>query len=307
MISLSQYRFHCPWTASPFQWPRLTVILFASLAFVHATGAKANPQIDPDHPIRANLFVRSEPGSRGKAVVVGAYMTMDPGWHVYWKYPGPQGRGTTFNIDPSRGLHVGPIAWPTPRKFKQPTGEMGYGYTGDVLLQRSLRWGKPPLTPEKTKKIMVSVTWMACKEVCLTGEVKEPLSALLAKQTNDKNSPQLAKWKNRLPKAPLPHPDVRLFETNGFFDVKSNEGNFRIIIKWKHALPKDVEWIPDLGNLWTLDSESVKAEGHQQTTIRIQPKLIRGKSIKEPILESVLAYTDPQGRKRGLKIPIILW
>ncbi len=111
-----------------------------------------------DARVEARLLVHPERGEDG-SVRAGVRFTLDPGWHLYWHYPGDAGLPTELRW---RGARAGPLAWPAPSIFQEGEGTLvTYGYAGDVLLSAELR-------PERgAERIGVDVEALACRTVCI--------------------------------------------------------------------------------------------------------------------------------------------
>ena len=61
-------------------------------------------------------------------------MEIDPGWHVYWKYPGETGLPTRVEFSTPHGFKAGELMWPIPMAFKKYEGGIEYGYENSLLL-----------------------------------------------------------------------------------------------------------------------------------------------------------------------------
>src|SRR3546814_7282787 len=59
-------------------------------------------------------------------------MTMDPGWHTYWRHPGDSGIAPTFDWSKSQNVAEIEVLWPAPLRFDQP-GDMTIGYKDRIV------------------------------------------------------------------------------------------------------------------------------------------------------------------------------
>ena len=114
----------------------------------------------------------------GKPVAVALILSMDPGWHVYWKNPGDSGLPTTLDWDLPPGFSAGPIQWPVPERFVSE-GLVTYGYTGQVLLVTEVT---PPegLPAGTTQKLRARAGWLACRVECTPGRAALELALPVA-------------------------------------------------------------------------------------------------------------------------------
>ena len=107
--------------------------------------------------------------SPGNTFTLGIKMEHDPGWHTYWSNPGDTGLPTkiSYNFSIANGLwEVGPIQWPTPKKFLIGT-LANYGYENSLLLLQDISMPDDLVTD--SVRIDVNVAWLICKDVCIPG------------------------------------------------------------------------------------------------------------------------------------------
>jgi len=94
----------------------------------------------------------------------------EPGWHVYWRYPGDSGARLKTNWacdgvapgEKSAGTpKIEPDAWPIPEVIKVgPLANYGYGSTTNLPFTL-------PCDRLSTKRITAELEWLACKEECI--------------------------------------------------------------------------------------------------------------------------------------------
>ncbi len=107
--------------------------------------------------------------SPGDTFTLGVKMEHDSGWHTYWSNPGDTGLPTkiTHNFSIANGLwRVGPIQWPTPKKFLIGT-LANYGYENSLLLLQDISMPDDLVTD--SVRIDVNIAWLICKDVCIPG------------------------------------------------------------------------------------------------------------------------------------------
>lgn len=113
---------------------------------------------------RAEIYHR-EVSQEG--IGVSLALLPEPGWHVYWKYPGDSGatlktKWACDGVAPQVGADgVHPEAWPIPEVIA--VGPLvNYGYDHGVALPFNL-----PCNVRETKRVTVDAEWLVCKEECI--------------------------------------------------------------------------------------------------------------------------------------------
>ncbi len=109
----------------------------------------------------------------GVPLWVGLQLTMDPGWHTYWRNPGDAGLATGVRWEFPEGFSAGPIQWPVPERI-ETSSIVSYGYEGDALLLSQMT---PPktLTPGASVPLKGRVDWVECRDVCVKRQAEVSL------------------------------------------------------------------------------------------------------------------------------------
>ncbi len=157
----------------------LTALVFAlgpATAAVQAAeaGVSGASAAVRDGPVAARLVSEELSVQPGRPFTVALVLSMDPDWHVYWKYPGDSGLPTAVTWDLPPGFSAGPLQWPVPERFISQ-GLVTYGYSGRVLLLTEIS------VPPGAKKgaaaaIRASAGWLACRVECTPGKAQLSLS-----------------------------------------------------------------------------------------------------------------------------------
>jgi len=160
-----------------------------------------SPAITPDKHVEAKLISEVASIKPGEPFWIGLYLSMEPGWHTYWKNPGETGYATEIDWELPEGFKVSALHWPSPKLYVTD-GLVNYAYEGKVLLLTQIT---PPSDLPTNEPITIKGTanWLACKEQCIPGE--EELSLKLSIQdTPPVLDPQwkdiFAETRNSLPK-----------------------------------------------------------------------------------------------------------
>jgi thiol:disulfide interchange protein len=132
-------------------------------------GAMGADAYDGNQPtVEARLLVDGDYAVAGQPIRLGVLLTMDPGWHIYWRNSGQSGvpTETDWNIT---GAELGELAWPAPEVFSESDGLITtYGWEGEVLLAREAVFRKDL---RGTVALAVDARFIVCKIGCIPGEI----------------------------------------------------------------------------------------------------------------------------------------
>jgi thiol:disulfide interchange protein/DsbC/DsbD-like thiol-disulfide interchange protein len=145
--------------------------LGALLAFVLPYAGEAQP---PAHT-KLTLIADVRTVRPGTTFMAGLVMTMDPGWHTYWKNPGDAGIPTQLKWTLPPGLTAGEILWPVPEKKIDPGDVLFYGYAHENMLLIPLTVANT-VTPGGNLILKLSADWLECEATCIPGEGTASLS-----------------------------------------------------------------------------------------------------------------------------------
>jgi thiol:disulfide interchange protein DsbD len=240
---------------------------------------------------------RLEPGG---TLALGVLLEMAPGWHIYWKNPGDSGLATDVQLDLPQGFVAGPMRWPLPIEFSQPGDLVGYGYEGSVLLASEV--SVPDRLPDSRLTVTASVSWLACKDVCVLGSAELEEVLPLARGVVEQAESVLADWRLHLPQ-PASSAD-RPFEvsTTGGFAPGDRSGDLSIWLRWSNS-PRGVEWFPEPGERLKVSGSKVQTRGNLS---RIDVNLTRVGSGDGAAVEltSLVVFSDESGARRGVEIRV---
>ena len=91
----------------------------------------ASEPVDTGHA-RISLIKDHSDFVPGTSINIGLKVSMDTGWHTYWKNPGDSGGPIEISWDLPDGFSVSDIQWPLPEKIEYPP-LMTYGYEDFVI------------------------------------------------------------------------------------------------------------------------------------------------------------------------------
>lgn len=193
--------------------------------------------------------IRIEAG--GKAMVA-AVLSIEPGWHVYWRNPGDSGMAPNLRWTLPEGLVARTIRWPRPMVFASEH-ETNYGYEREVGLVVELEAAAE--TKPGVLEGSLRAEWMVCKELCLLGSgtsafkvevlpAGDPAAAGISVRAGEvvlPRDPAVRRWFGRLP---LPTPATSAIESTLVGDPGS--GAIELILAGPAGAFGHVAFLPDL-------------------------------------------------------------
>ena len=256
------------------------VVLLVSAAPVTARGG--------EH-VRARLVADSHPSVQGEEIWIGVHLEMDPGWHVYWSNPGDAGLATAVEWHLPDGFSAGPVQWPTPISFTQPGDLAAFGYERSVVLASQVTI--PETLPSGQPTIAASVSWLACKDVCVLG------GAELEERWPLEPSPDVfAGWRDRLPRTEGPY----TFTTTGGIEPGERRGDLSLWLRWTET-PGEVEFFPAANERLKVTDMKIQTRGGL-TRIDCSVSLIGGREQDVLTLPAVVVTTTENGVRRGWEV-----
>jgi thiol:disulfide interchange protein/DsbC/DsbD-like thiol-disulfide interchange protein len=142
---------------------RFAIALCACLAALAVSHACAAP-VRTGH-VTAELVAQKTAFVPAADNVVALELTLDDGWHTYWRNPGDSGLPTTLAWKLPPGVTAGDIEWLPPKVL--PAGPLtNYGYEGVALHPVVLRAAKDAGLGH-TITLAARADWLVCREVCI--------------------------------------------------------------------------------------------------------------------------------------------
>lgn len=241
---------------------------------------------------RVRLVASADRLHSGDALFLGVRFDIRPGWHIYWKNPGGAGLATDIRWRLPAGIDVGDLQWPLPVAFTQSGDIPGYGYEGSVVLAARLR-SAPTL--EAKMVVGASVSWLACKDVCVLGSAE--LELPWAEVTID---PGFGVWAESLPRI-FAGSDAPFTLTS---KVGLTAGHIGLWFQWRTA-PRSVEFFPDPPEGLEVKDVTIQTRGGL-TLIDAVVRKLAGSTTGHDTLGSLVVVTDENGRRRGWELSVDL-
>ncbi len=187
----------------------------------------------------------------GGTALVAAVLSIEPGWHVYWRNPGDSGMAPSLRWTLPEGLVARAIRWPRPMVFASEH-ETNYGYEREVGLIVEIEAAAEAKPGNFDGRLRAD--WMVCKELCLLGSgtaafkvevlpAGDPAAAGISVRAGDvvlPRDPAVRRWFGRLPLSTTP---TSAFESTILGDPGS--GAVRLIVAGPAGAFDRVAFIPD--------------------------------------------------------------
>jgi thiol:disulfide interchange protein/DsbC/DsbD-like thiol-disulfide interchange protein len=180
-------------------WRRSTAsaALVAALVAVSATPAPAQ-QDDPTPHSDARLIGETAAVRPGEPFTVGLHITLDEGWHTYWKNAGDAGNGVIMEWALPDGFTVDSLGYPTPERIPYPP-LLNYGYHDEVVMLATVT---PPADIDGDRvDLAATADFLVCADVCIpaTAEVGLTLPVTAGAPGPSEAAPLIETYRARLP------------------------------------------------------------------------------------------------------------
>ena len=161
----------------------------------------------------------------GTSINIGLKVSMDKGWHTYWRNPGDSGGPIEIDWDLPKGFSVSDIKWPLPEKIEYPP-LMTYGYEDFVIYPMVL--SIPADYSDDYFEMVADI--LICADVCI------PESGKISSNLLDIESDSLIyEWLESIPSKSLP------------ITTSLNDNNLEIRFTFDKEI-KEIYFFPDENN-----------------------------------------------------------
>jgi len=161
----------------------------------------------------------------GTSINIGLKVSMDKGWHTYWKNPGDSGGPIEIDWDLPKGFSVSDIKWPLPEKIEYPP-LMTYGYEDFVIYPMVL--SVPADYSDDYFEMTADI--LICADVCI------PESGKISSNLLDiESDPLIYEWLESIPSKSLP------------ITTSLNDNNLEIRFTFEKEI-KEIYFFPDENN-----------------------------------------------------------
>ena len=158
----------------------------------------------------------------GTSINIGLKVSMDKGWHTYWRNPGDSGGPIEIDWNLPKGFIVSDIKWPLPEKIEYPP-LMTYGYEDFVIYPMVLSIP----TDYSDDYFEINADILICADVCI------PESGKISSNLLDIESDSLIyEWLESVPSKSLP------------IATSLNDNNLEIKFTFEKEI-KEIYFFPD--------------------------------------------------------------
>jgi thiol:disulfide interchange protein DsbD len=189
-------------------------LILSLLTFLFSGGLLTAQQVEPigtesRHHTQIKLLADVQSIQPGSLFSLGLLMTMDPGWHTYWKNAGDAGLPPQIKWSLPAGIIAGEIQWPLPKKYVEGEDILTYGYERENMLIIPMT-ATEHLDPGRKLTIKADVDWLECEKLCIpgNGSVQIALPVKSSKPLLD-NTELFAKYRKLIP-GPFTSADVSI-------------------------------------------------------------------------------------------------
>lgn len=161
----------------------------------------------------------------GTSINIGLKVSMDKGWHTYWRNPGDSGGPIEIDWNLPKGFSISDIKWPLPEKIEYPP-LMTYGYEDFVIYPMVL--SIPADYSDDYFEMNADI--LICADVCI------PESGKISSNLLDIESDSLIyEWLESVPSKSLP------------ITTSLNDNNLEIKFTFEKEI-KEIYFFPDKNN-----------------------------------------------------------
>ncbi len=213
---------------------------FVILFFLFPLFAHAEPKA------RATLLSEVKSLKPGQSAWLGLHLSMEKGWHVYWKNPGETGKPPQVEWNKSSALEIQSIQWPAPERII--VGDLvNYGYEGDVLLPFQVKVTEG--FRNKSVHITGHASWLVCQEECIPEsqavEISLPVSETIP-ALDGGNAKAFDQAKSAIPRE-LPRGSVQVGYDEGGYTFRIPEEVFSgTSVSTLRFFPDEQDWISSM-------------------------------------------------------------
>lgn len=130
----------------------------------------------------------------GSTFMLGVELTMQPGWHTYYKESGDAGMPTSIDWVLPEGYKHGELLWQKPHKFDDG-GIVTYGYADKTVIAVKVT-APETLAEGSAQKFDAKVKWLECKELCIPGSGQTSLTLPAAKSGSNAQPGEVDSFKD---------------------------------------------------------------------------------------------------------------
>ncbi|MDH4071242.1 MAG: protein-disulfide reductase DsbD family protein [Ignavibacteria bacterium] len=265
------------------------VLLFL---FLHAE-SDAQP-VEKQHT-RIELLANASSVAPGSTFLIGLRMTMDPGWHTYWKNAGEAGLPPTIQWTLPEGVTPGEILWPAPHKYTEGGEVITYGYEKENMLLIPMEVAST--LPSAQVVIRADVDWLECELVCIPGSATAELVLPVSREAGvPANVTLFQQYQAAIPPGYEPGGELRI--SSGF----DRDGLVLTVRPGRLASLTDVDFFPEAFDELLVGRTAV-SNTDEGVVVRV-PISLHEKGKVPPSFKGLVVYGTSGGKHNAVSIDI---
>jgi thiol:disulfide interchange protein DsbD len=221
---------------------RVQRLLTAVLIVIAAGAATADPRkFSVDDPVSARLISSVDELTPGVPFTLGVLLSIEDGWHLYWKYAGDAGLPPKITWELPPDWKIGEVQWPMPQRFIEKGPLTTYGYSDVVALLVTVT---PPATlSDRTAALSAKAKWFVCHDECIPGGADIRITYPVRSGSSASDAGIIKQWQSRLP-ASLAQTGIRATSSLRSKDSVGRSGQLTLTIKGGSRGVVPVDWFP---------------------------------------------------------------
>jgi hypothetical protein len=240
-------------------------------------------------PISASIVV--DPIERSAdTLLIGIKFKINPGWHIYWKYPGDSGLPTQVRVSAPKGSTVSETLWPTPVRFIQAGGLQGIGYEGEAVLLNRLT---VPVAA-RTEPIKIQARWVGCSQkICVPGKAEFSLVTQDILKNSSITVADLGPWEDKTARA-LTDNIGKVTTAATRSNLNNKVSNHELVFEWSKSTTQ-VDWLPVLPRNFKISNLKIETLG-KKTVVNFQLERLDSESMNLKELEGEVIISSAASR-----------
>lgn len=180
----------------------------------------------PDTLVTVEVLLIQTPLWRTAKDTLAVIFSMEPGWHIYWRGKNDSGLFPSVTWTVPRGVRVGDLVWPTPKRKPAPGNILDHVYEDKValLVPISIVRGGPlgDITLE------AKIDMMACREACVPESARVSVTLPVVRgseaQPSDRNRiAEVVQARKKLPRPQKQSDGLAVTWEDNLFKITSAE------------------------------------------------------------------------------------
>lgn len=162
------------------------------ISAVQPYAAQAEDASPWSQSMRSRIRLIAGSNAEGATMRAGVEISLNDGWHTYWRYPGDSGVPPKFDFTGSDNVRDVQVSWPAPLAFNDETGT-SIGYKGGVIFPLRIT----PRDQSKPVTLRLKLDYAVCEKLCVPEDAKTSLAISRSASAFD---PALRASEARVPK-----------------------------------------------------------------------------------------------------------